>query len=182
MSDHETEADNTLNCLVKLVGKQDLIELPKIVWDQKARDGTYCRLPYPNHPKGCPNYPKCIEENPPREHIERTGAKWYAVIEEFDLKAHAEAMKLKHPNWSERQCRCLLYWQGSVRKRLKYKAEGYEIKLFWDELHRKGKTAILECPEANGIDMFATMANVGISLQRNPDLVRKIMLIGVSHA
>ena len=35
-----------------------MIELKDVVYDMRARDGTWCCLPYPGHGKGCPNFPK----------------------------------------------------------------------------------------------------------------------------
>jgi hypothetical protein len=92
--------------------------------------------------------------------------RWVAIIETFDLKAHAEKMKAKHPHWSERQCRNPLYWQGGVRKRLREKAE----KLNGD--------IILDIPEACGVEVFETMKLVGINLERKPDIVKKVMFVG----
>jgi hypothetical protein len=37
---------------------------------------------------------------------------------------------------------------------------------------------VLECPEASGINLFVTMAKVGINLRPNPDEVNKIVLVG----
>jgi len=93
---------------------------------------------------------------------------WYAVIEEFDLKAHAYRMKGLYPWWTNRQCRNLLYWQGRVRSRLRKKTYDFF----------KPGDVILEIPEACGINVFETMALVGVELKRNPDVVKKIMMIG----
>jgi len=65
-------------------------------------------------------------------------------------------------------CRNLLYWQGGVRSRLKKKTYAK---------YRQGDI-VLEIPEAHGIDVFKTMALFGIELERNPDVVRKVMIIG----
>ncbi len=141
------------------------IPLELIVYDTTAR-GLWCRSPYYNHPRGCPNFPKCIQKRPDFKSIEKE-YNWFAVMEMFDLKHHAEEMKRKHPHWSERQCKNPLYWQGSVRKRLRDKA-----------IAVKGDI-ILDIPEACGINVFETMAQIGIILERKPDLVRKVMLVGV---
>lgn len=93
---------------------------------------------------------------------------WYAVIETFDLKHHAEKMKTKHPHWSERQCRNPLYWQGAIRANLRNKT-----------IMCKGDI-VLDIPEACGINVFETMKCVGITLEKKPDIVRKIMLVGKS--
>ncbi len=147
-----------------------MIELSDVVYDRRAKDGTWCRLPYLNHPKGCPNFPKC-----PNNHNDfldlRDNYIWYAVIEEFNLKIHAEGMKWLHPNWTERQCRNLLYWQGGVRRLLLGKA--------YMGLYQSPEGGILlEIPEANGVNVFETMALVGITIDRHPENVRKVMLVG----
>jgi hypothetical protein len=101
---------------------------------------------------------------------------WYAVIEEFDLKAHAIAMKAKHPGWSERQCRNPLYWQGGVRKRLREKANHLDPKLReWGHMY-------LSIPEAAGIDVFQTMHRAGIVIDQHPDIVRKVVLVGIQSS
>lgn len=147
-----------------------MIRLPEVVSDKRARDGTWCRLPYPGHPKGCPNFPKCPAEHPDFQNL--NGLSWHAVIEEFDLQAHAERMAEAHPKWTARQCRNLLYWQGGVRKRLTQKAHrNYDP--FADVL--------LVIPEACGVNVFETMAHVGVHIQRTkPNRIIKVMLIGKS--
>ncbi len=147
-----------------------MIELSDVVYDRRARDGTWCMLPYPNHPKGCPKFPKC-----PLEHIDLgavrfSDLKWFAVIEEFDLKAQAKKMQLRFPKWSDRKCRNLIYWQKGVMSRLYEKACSPMANLEGDIL--------LDIPEACGVNVFETMAKVGIVIDRHPDIVRKVMLVG----
>lgn len=143
-----------------------MIPLEAVVYDPQARDGTWCCSPYPGHPRGCPNFRKgCIGKRPAFATI--SGAyRWFAVVETFDLKTHAEKMKEKHPGWSDRQCRNPLYWQGAVRANLRKKC------LLCDG------DILLDIPEANGINIFETMAKVGVILEKRPDIVRKIMIIG----
>lgn len=145
-----------------------IVKLKEVVYDKRARNGTWCKLKYPGHPHGCPNFPKCISKHPDFKTLK--GYEWYAVIEKFDLAKQEYNMKLKHPIWSKRQCRCLLYWQGGVRKRLKKKAYS-NVNNFLGDI-------VLEIPEACGVNVFKTMKKVGIKLQRNPDLVIKVMLVG----
>lgn len=65
-----------------------------------------CKRPYPDHAKGCPNYGK-KETCPPHTKMfyEVFNAAYpvFAIVNAFDLKSHMEALKTKHPNWSERQ-------------------------------------------------------------------------------
>jgi len=95
---------------------------------------------------------------------------WYAVIEEFDLDAHSKKMKAKFPDWSKSQCKCVLYWQPTVKKKLREKAKVYCKEIDGDY--------ITLCPEALGINVFGTMAKAGVILYKNPKLVRKIAFIG----
>lgn len=148
-----------------------IIPLQTVVYDERARDGTWCRLPYPpNHQNGCPNYPKCIEK---REDFRDLGDyDWYAVIEMFDLRSHDIKMGLKH-GWKSRfQRRNRRHWQKQGVSKLHNKAKKFAY-------GRLGSTIILDIPEANGVNVFATMAKHGIFLSSDPDLVYKIMMVGV---
>lgn len=149
------------------------IELNEIVYDIRARNGAWCMLPYPGHKKGCPNFPKC-----PQRYLdfnEIKAKRWIAILVEFDLKRHMELMKNAHPDWTEQQCRNLLYWQGKVRAALRKGClEFSDHNVFG--LHRD---IILEIPEASGINVFETMAKVGITIDRHPLIVKKVMLVGV---
>ena len=144
--------------------------------DERAR-GKWCLLPYPNHPKGCPNYGKkqiCPPFSKPFHEI--IEPPFHIVIESFDLEAQAKKMKKKHPEWSDRQCRNLLYWQKGVVKRLKEKAKKFINSQNEDFV-------LLEVPEANGVNVFKTCENVDIILERVPQrIIRKIMIIGTKKS
>ena len=98
---------------------------------------------------------------------------WYAVVEVFDMEAHIVTMKAKHPGWSLRQCMNPLYWQGGVRKRLREKAYRLDPKLSeWGHFFHP-------IPEASGVNVFETMAKVGIILERDVSkVVRKVAFVG----
>lgn len=145
-----------------------MIPLANVVYDIRARNGSWCCHPYPGHSRGCPNFPKCPQKFPDFETL-RDKYQWYAVIEVFDLKAHAKRMKEKHPDWTDRQCRNSLYWQGSVRKRLRINAMAGAAAY---------GSVLLSVPEACGVNVFETLREVGIILERTPDTVRKVMLVG----
>lgn len=68
-------------------------------------------------------------------------------------------MKEKHPNWSEKQLRCSLYWQGTARKKLKEKSSEF-LKQFTKEGY-----VLISSPESLGVDVTRTMKNVGITLE-----------------
>jgi len=69
-------------------------------------------------------------------------------------------MRNRHPEWSERQIECCLYWQGTARKQLREK-----IKIFSIE---KPEYKILTCPEACGVNVTATVKKLGIVLEWSP--------------
>ena len=148
----------------------------KLVFEAQAR-GPWCVLPYPDHPKGCPNFNK-KDGCPPRvkrvqEVFDLTRSHWF-IGEQFDMKAHKERMLATHPGWSDRQATCCLYWQGGVRKRLRE-----ACKAFTTTTCPGDYVGWSSCPEAMGIDVFSTMQKLNIPLERNPqNTVWKIALAG----
>jgi predicted metal-binding protein len=124
-----------------------------------------CVKPYPNHKKGCPNYNKkatCPPQSQTIWDIFHIGEEIYAIWTIFDFAGHVKKMRTKHPSWSQRQLECCLYWQGTARKRLRK-----EIELF--QLSRNDKKwTILQCPEACGVDVTATMKSIGQYLEWPP--------------
>ena len=147
------------------------IKLDRIVLDNRARE--WCKLPYPDHSRGCPNYdhkPTC----PPQvcffeDFIDLTKPVW-AVIEPFDLSAHVARMRLTLPDWSDRQLKCVLYWQGGVNKRLEQGCR---------ELVTEVGGVYTICPEAMGVDVIHTIKRTGIPIRPRPDgWVFKVGLVG----
>ena len=154
------------------------IPLKTVHYDPAAR-GLWCRSPYPNHPKGCPNFPKCIQERPDFKVI-ADKYRWYAVVEIFNLADHMQIMKERHPLWTERQCRNPLYWQEGVRAKLRAKAELVAGQRNQYGHYLKNENIILDIPEACGINVFETMEGIGITLERtSPLTVKKVMLVGI---
>lgn len=151
----------------------------QLVIDHSVRD--LCRRPYPNHPKGCPNYGK-KDECPPRapllEKVLDLSKPTCVIWNQFPFGDHVERMRSKHPDWSRRQLECCLYWQGTARKQLRqkvfqwyaYQPDGYE----WITLY---------CPEACGLNVTATMRNMGIELEWPPErFTYQVALIGSLNA
>ena len=132
----------------------------------------WCKLPYPNHPKGCPMFgtrSSCPPHAPSfREIVEPP---YYLVLQEFDLEAQEKRMKELHPNWSRKMCRNSRYWQSTLRRSLMREAQQF--------LWQFPEGIILERPEANGVNLFSTCRIHGIKLEKNPQkIVKKIVLIG----
>jgi hypothetical protein len=122
-----------------------------------------CVKPYPLHAKGCPNFdkrPNCPPSARLITQILDMSKPVWAIFNRFDLAAHVERMRSKHPNYSDRQLYCCLYWQGHARKQLRE-----EIKRFQKEISGK---AVVSCPEACGMNITATMNSIQIALEWPP--------------
>lgn len=144
----------------------------KLAVDLNVRE--WCKFPYPGHNRGCPNY-GISETCPPKvgtitEIFDLGKPHWLAIIE-FNIKQHADKMKGLHPQWSDKQCRCCLYWQNTVRKDLR--------KMCDDFIYSKNSYDYTLIPEAMGVNVFRTAHRLGIMLRKNiNDKLYKIALIG----
>jgi hypothetical protein len=136
-----------------------------------------CSRPYPNHKKGCPNIGK-RDLCPPKAKLIGTvldlRQPMWAIYNSFPFGEHVTKMRGLHPEWSQRQVECCLYWQGAARKQLKA-----EIKSFLE--HHPG-LKVLTCPEACGVDITATMLGVGIELEWPPRTVTYQIALAGSKA
>jgi predicted metal-binding protein len=124
-----------------------------------------CVRPYEGHPHGCPNHgrsPRCPPAAPHLFEAFDESGPFYAVYSRFPLGDHVRAMRQRHPGWSDRQLRCVLYWQNSARKKLRA-----EVALF-KEAHPEVDWRVEETPEAMGLDVTATLREVGIGLEWPP--------------
>jgi len=144
----------------------------KLVVNHRAR--AWCTLPYPDHPRGCPNYGRTDNCPPRAPHIEDwldfSRPHWF-IMARFDLARFAARMKSIHPTWSDRQCRCCLYWQNSVRSRLSSSCK---------DLQKSNNGAAFTLrPEAMGIDVISTALALGIAIELKPRAtVHAIALLG----
>lgn len=146
-----------------------------IVVDYSVRN--LCSKPYPNHPKGCPNFgkrPLCPPKCPHIEDVFDVSQDFWVVWIEFDFTAHVCRMSKKHPDWSKRQKECCLYWQGTANKMLRDALA--DMKYY---LRGTGHWKTSFCPEAMGVNVTATMKNLDVVLEWPPkNIVRKVALIG----
>ena len=140
--------------------------------DKRSRE--WCLLPYPNHPYGCPNY-GMRDTCPPaaplvQEFIDIQRSLWLVVVA-YDIGKQAERMLQQHPDWSQRQARNLLYWQGGVNADLDIQARVF--------VQEHPGTIYTLCPEAMGVNMIATAQRAGIPVKVRPDpWVYKMALVG----
>jgi len=160
-----------INFLQKVM--QEIIEVTdKMVLQEQTRE--WCKFPYPGHPKGCPNYGR-RKDCPPQisfvtKKFDLKKPHWFAIVS-FDLAAHMKIMALKHPDWSERQQRCCLYWQGKVRKQLRI------LCVNWLKKNRDYRCSF--SPEAMGVNVFRTAYHLGIKMRKSAyPTVYKVALIG----
>jgi hypothetical protein len=146
------------------------------VIDHSVR-GLCCR-PYPGHPRGCPNYgkkPGC----PP-------GADLFDQAYNLDLPVHAIwnafgehviRMKKLHPEWSERQLYCCLYWQGKAR----WELAGLVVEALVGQKRLVDQGYVpIHCPEAMGVNVSLTMERIGVKLEWPPRIIAyQVALAGV---
>ncbi len=127
--------------------------------------GNLCIREYYNHKHGCPNFAKKTGCPPNIERFDKArdlDRPVFAIYTAFPFGNHVRRMKKLHPEWSDRQAECCLYWQGKARKRLKEEIEEF-IKAFKEE-----HFVINSVPEAWGVDVTKTMANAGVFLEWPP--------------
>jgi len=133
-----------------------------------------CRRPYAGHPEGCPNWnrrPTCPPEAPLLGRVLVLNRPVYCIHNRFNLASHVARMRAKHPNWSERKLRCCLYWQGTARAALRRRVSEF--------LEAHPRLLPLYCPEACGVDVTATMAAIGITLEWPPvHVAYQVALVG----
>jgi len=142
-----------------------------LVVDKRTR--KWCTFPYPGHPKGCPNYNKSKECPGKVDLIQNVfdleKPNWFIIIE-FNIGEFAVKMKTKHPNWTNKQARCCLYWQNSVRKKLRIKCN--------ELILNKDRNYTL-LPEAMGVNVFRTCHRLGIKMRKNPqNIFYKVAFVG----
>jgi predicted metal-binding protein len=135
----------------------------QLIFDEAIRN--LCFKPYPNHKKGCSNYGKketCPPKVPLIQNVIDLSKPVYAIWTIFAFDLHVMAMKFLHPNWSQRQLECCLYWQGTARKKLKEEIFNFEF----DPAVISYK--VITCPEAMGVNITETMKSIGEILEWPP--------------
>lgn len=153
-----------------------VIPIKKLILTPKT--SNWCQLPYYNHPKGCPEYGKkeiCPPKAPKFEDYFDINASLFIIFNEFNLKNFASGMHEKHPDLSDKQCRCCLYWQKQVRESLRVKTILFEKIWLKDPCYSH-----TFCPEAMGLNVFATARLSGLKLDKTKNITtdRHIAIVG----
>jgi hypothetical protein len=116
------------------------------------------------------------------EDVFDTSQNIWALWAEYDIAYHRERQRERHPGWSERALVNPRHWQGTVRKFLREKAQQLlEIAAGCQPRLRDSQGFFYTtCPEAMGVNVTATMKNVGVRLEWPPkEITRLIYLAGV---
>jgi predicted metal-binding protein len=153
--------------------------ITRIVQDLRlnAKARLWCTLQYPGHPRGCTNYNKkytCPPAAPFIQDYLDVQRPITLIAIKFDLAGHIKWMRVRNPSWSDRQVRCVLYWQAGVNKQLRQEACRFIY-------HADGSRDMVytTCPEAMGVNVIATAQRCDIPVQVQPkDTVYKIALVG----
>lgn len=142
---------------------------------------TLCCRIYPNHPKGCPNFNKkkgCPPTAPSLDKILDLSCPIFAVWNVFPFGEHVEMMRGKHPKWTLRQLENCLYWQPKARKQLRQEVRKFIIEEEMIDDPRNPPLTVW-CPEAHGVNVTATMEQIGIKLEWPPkEFAIQVVLIG----
>ncbi len=131
--------------------------------------GQLCQRRYPGHPHGCPNYGQratCPPSAPRWKPSDLDTARYVAIWNVFDFGAHVARMAVLHPQWTQRQRECCLYWQAGARAKLKE-----EVLRFYAECRIIPQPYVCYTPEARGVDVTATMVQLGVMLEWPPTAV-----------
>jgi len=143
-----------------------------------TRVGNWCKLPYHNHPKGCPNFGihnYCPPHAPSADDFFDLKQPHWFLITEFNLKSYIDLMREKHPKWSERRLKCLLYWQGSIR--------AMQRKFIANLRHDNSKLVFSLLPEAMNLNIFKTLIDCNIPFETKPKTkVLKVALLGYPNS
>lgn len=133
----------------------------------------WCKMPYPGHPNGCPNFgkPTCPPNTEP--YYELIDPPYYFIVHFFDIKSQVKRIREKHPKWSDRQCRNPLYWQRKQRKILREITEETIKRISFKNAR------ILMRPEKHHVNVFSTCRIHKFKLEKNPqDTIRLISMLG----
>ena len=122
----------------------------------------WCQLPYPGHKKGCPNYNKnenCPPNSPNALNIIPDYNKFYLIYAIFNFKKYVHLRRREHPQWSEKQLKCVLYWQSSIKKLLKEIINYIKTEKDYIFSCGSGFGKSVYSMEACRIDVFKTLRN-----------------------
>ena len=83
--------------------------------DYRAKE--WCTMSYPGHPDGCPMYDTrdvCPPRAPRVEDVYDLSKNHWLVVVRFRHREYVNERKRLDSSISDKQARCVLYWQGTV--------------------------------------------------------------------
>ncbi len=149
----------------------DCVRITKPVVDKGVRG--LCIKPYRGHIDGCPKFrvdPICPPTALLIDDAIDLSRNVYCVWNKFNLGEHVARMKVKQPDWSVFQLECCLYWQSKARKQLRIRLAAVVARLTCNLEVGSPSMVVLTRPEANGVNVTATMRSIGIELEWPPKL------------
>lgn len=133
----------------------------------------WCKLPYPKHPNGCPNFghrADCPPNMPYFLDVYKPEVKVAAL--EFNFDEYLSFRRRNHPNWTEKALRNPRHFQNHLDANLER------------EIKKIGEHGTLEnfvpvyTSEAMGVNMHLTCQRAGVILQWPPkDVMYRIALL-----
>lgn len=97
------------------------------------------------------------------------------IIAKFDFEKYIHLMQQKNPNWSQKQIRCVLYWQSQIKKILKKEIQKYHPDLVLSCGSGIGTYSM----EAVGIDVMNSLKKLNFPIEIKPQhYVHLVCLIG----
>ena len=125
--------------------------------EASANIKALCHCPYPRHSHGCPNTFKC-DHFPLLDLV--FDPEVYAGVLRVDAAALWDLRRSINQDWTDRQVRNPIQWQGHFRKVLKNHME-ISLEKFPDY-------QILTMPEGFGDNVFERLIGQGVPIERKP--------------
>lgn len=126
-----------------------------------------CKLSYPGHPNGCPNYginPLCPPIAPYRPDVVNIYKEFVLNFILFNFEKYKELRIESNPDFfnTDKRIECLLYWQNSVKKIL----ENSCLKYDFDYIFGCGSGFLKkQSMESAGINVFLTVKRLNNHLK-----------------
>ena len=139
---------------------------------------TWCRLPYPKHPNGCPNF-GVREDCPPNQpyflDIYQPTVKIASV--RFDFEEYITWRRKIHPGWTEKALRNPRHFQKHLDANLKSEIEKLS------KNSEVGSLIPVYTAEAMGVNVHMTCRRAGIELEWPPrNIMYRISLLALPLA
>jgi hypothetical protein len=153
-----------------------IIDPASLIFTEKVRE--YCNYPYPGHPNGCPA--KCSARLIPARFCEEWVKNKHDLFilswAELDFKAYKKRRRRANEHLSDNQVKCVLYWQGAVKKILK----DHVFSTYPDHDvfgTGAGFGTSMQSMEAHGILVYAALVKNKIKFEKKPK--NKVILVAL---